>query len=396
MGRPVRQKENPMRPALPVFCLFLALNLSACDDPSGNSHPDASQNNQTNNLNHTNNTINNTNNTNNSNNLNNTNNQPGICHAADGQLFHADFPWNQRVDEMPPDAESDAIIAYLQDHHASTWAQFMIDGPSDEPGNTYGFAVLDAAGAGARPFTPTEDHFLPDCDLAPLPVPAAGALEGEEGYACTQDGDCHLLVVDRENCRLYEMWRANIEGDNFWGGCLAVWDLEANYSPALRGDCCTSADAAGLPITPLLFGPDDIAAGEIRHALRFILPNANIRNRIYVRPATHSTGATSGPADAPPYGARLRLRADFDMQRLSEPARVVARALQEYGMILADGGNITFTARNERFDAHTWAGVGLGPRDLRDLQWTDFEVVELGTRYTWDDACSCDRTPLTR
>lgn len=375
------------------WCLFLLVfQLAAgCDSGSGQSNPDAQANN-VNNQNNTNNTNNTTNNSNNSNNINNTN--TGICHAAEGQLFHVDHPWNQRVDGELPDAESDAIIAYLQNHHAAAWAQFMIDGPSDEPGNTYGFVVLDAAGAVPRPFVPTGDHFLPDCDLSPVPVPASGALEGEDGYACAGDGDCHLLVLDRNSCRLYEMWRANIDSDAFWGGCLAVWDLEAGYAPTLRGDCCTSADAAGLPITPLLFGPDDIVAGEIRHALRFILPNANIRSRVYVRPATHSTGATSGPADAPPYGARLRLRADFDMQRLSAPARVVARALQEYGMILADGGNITFTARNERFDAHTWVEAGLGPRDLMALQWTDFEVVELGPRFTWNAACSCERTPL--
>jgi serine/threonine-protein kinase len=228
-----------------------------------------------------------------------------------------------------------------------------------------------------------------------VPLPAGGALEGESGYTCDNDGDCHLIVVDTAACRLYEMWRANVEEDTFFGGCLAVWDLTQTYNPTLRGDCCTSADAAGLPIAATMFGPDEITAGEIRHALRFILPNENMRERIYVRPATHSTQATSGPGTAPPYGARLRLRADFDLQTLNPAARVVAVALQRYGMILSDGGNLTFTALNDRFTTHTWADVGLEPQDLTSLAWTDFEVVDLGERFTWDDACSCERTPLT-
>jgi hypothetical protein len=215
--------------------------------------------------------------------------------------------------------------------------------------------VLDANGAAARPFEPTDDHFLPDCDLAPLPVPDGGALEGEEGYACTQDGDCHLLVVDRQNCRLYEMWRANIDSGSFWGGCLAVWDLEAAYIPELRGDCCTSADAAGLPITPLLFGPDNIAAGEIRHALRFILPNANIRNRIYVRPATIPRSHI-GPGRSSPYGAGSPA-ADFDMRNFRLPPGG-GPSLQEFGY-WADGANYVYGA-HRAIDAHTCRS-GLAP-----------------------------------
>lgn len=318
----------------------------------------------------------------------------GLCGAAEGQLFRTDFPWNQPIDSAALDSESNAIIQYLDSNHTGG-QRFRIDGPSFETDNTYGITLLSAdADTTREAFVPTGDHYDPDCDTAPVPIPAGGAIEGETSYSCDGDGDCHLLVTDSGSCRLYEMWRANRTGPgNFEGGCLAVWDLNASYNEELRGDYCTSADAAGLPIAPLMFNADEIAAGEIKHALRFILPNSLMRERVYVRPATHSTPATSGPADAPPYGSRMRLKAGFDMTRLSEPAQVVARALQRYGMILADGGNITFVALNDRFTEHKWAEVNLGPNDLTGLEWTDFEVVDLGERIYWDG--DCVRTPLT-
>ena len=91
----------------------------------------------------------------------------------------------------------------------------------------------------------------------------------------------------------------------------------------------------------------------------------------------------------------MRLRADFDASGLNAAAQVVATALQEYGMILSDGGNITFTFANDRFTTAKWTDVGLMPGDLTSLEWSDFEVVELGTRYTWDNSCDCNRTPVT-
>lgn len=320
----------------------------------------------------------------------------GLCGASDGQLFDGSFPWNQKVASAALDAESNAIIQYLDKNHTAS-ARFQIDGPDEQANGPYGIVVLSAnASTPHREFTPSDDFYEPDCDPAPPPMPAGGAIEGESSYACEGDGDCHLIVVDSAACRLYEMWRANASGSSFQGGCQAVWDLRASYQPTLRGDCCTSADAAGLPIAAHLFTPDEIAAGEIKHAIRFILPNEHMRARIYVRPATHSTQATSGPAAAPPYGSRLRLKAGFDDSRLSAGARVVARALKDYGMILSDGGNVTFTAASDRYTTAKWPDVHLGARDLTSLRWTDFEVVELGTRYTFNASCDCNRTPIAR
>lgn len=234
-------------------------------------------------------------------------------------------------------------------------------------------------------FNPTSDFFTPDCDHVPMPVPPGGALEGETGYACLSDGDCHLIVADWQRMQLFEMWRADIRGSVFNGGCLAVWDMTRVYGPSGRGEQCTSADAAGYPIAPLLFSADEVQAGEIAHAIRFILPNAEIRKGFYVHPATH-VGGPGGPASAPPYGARLRLRADYPISTLPKGAQVVARAMQRYGMLLADGGQIALTARSDRFTKAKWSGL-LGALDLSALKPSDFEMVAGGTRITVTNDC---------
>jgi serine/threonine-protein kinase len=222
-------------------------------------------------------------------------------------------------------------------------------------------------------------------------VPAGGALEGESGYECTTDGDCHLIVVDPVQKRLYEMWRANIMGSTFRGGCSVVWDMTRVYGPEGRGEQCSSADAAGFPIAPLLFSADEVAAGAIEHAIRFILPNARMRTKTYQHPANHA-GGPSGPTDAPIYGSRWRLKASFNLASLpNEGARVVARALQRYGMVLADGGNIALTGQSDRFTTRKWSGL-LGSSDLQAVAPTDFEIVQTGEpiALTYD----CTRTPI--
>jgi len=225
----------------------------------------------------------------------------------------------------------------------------------------------------------------------PFPVPSGGALEGESGYTCTQDGDCHLLVVHPPTHKLYEMWRANISGGTFYGGCTAVWDLAKSYPANLRGDGCTSADGGGFPIAAMLFTADEVAAGVVPHAIRFILPNARIRAGTYVHPGTHTTGATSGGANAPPYGVHFRLRASYPLANLpTEGARVVARAMQKYGLFLADGGNIALTAADDRFTQHKWTDVGVDAYAFSGISVSDMEVVDLGTPMTITD---CMRNP---
>jgi serine/threonine-protein kinase len=303
---------------------------------------------------------------------------------GDGHYFPAGSFFTEDVSGEPAAADSDAIISALRS--AGGWGngdRFQID---------FSIDVLTAdASTPKTSFEPTGDFYDPDCDPAPMPVPVGGNLEGEDGYECTSDGDCHLLVFAPAEQRLYEMWRANITGGTFYGGCLAIWDLSRVYPDTGRGDQCTSADAAGFPISPLLFTADEVAAGEIAHAIRFILPNDRVRMRQMVRPATHGTN-TSGGADAPPYGVHFRLRSDYPLDTLpNDGARVVARALQRYGMFHADGGNIALTAESDRHTTAQWDGL-LGPRDLGDLAVEDFAVIHHSDPI--DVTYDCTRTPL--
>ena len=169
-----------------------------------------------------------------------------------------------------------------------------------------------------------------------------------------------------------------------------------------RGEHCTSADAAGFPIAALLFNADEVAAGEIRHAIRFILPNARmasdpalggVSGRLYVRPASHA-GAPGGPVDTVPYGARLRLKAGFDTSGYSPGARVVLAAMKRHGIVLADGGNIALTAESDRFTTAKWsdANVGITAQSLLGVQVTDFEVVDTGPRI--GETYDCERTDI--
>ena len=291
--------------------------------------------------------------------------------------------WKRDVSGAPVDSQSSAIIANLAAAGGFGNGRFQID---------FSIAVLTAdASAPFRSFTPTVDFYSPDCDLAPVPVPTVGAVEGESGYSCVGDGDCHLIVRHQPTNRLYEMWRADITNNVFHGGCLAIWELDRIYPPSGRGEQCTSADAAGLPITPLLFTADELQAGAIDHAIRFVLPNARIQAGVYVHPATHA-GAPSGQG-MPPYGARLRLRSNYPLSSLpDEGTRVIARALQRYGMILSDGGNIALTAADDRFTAAKWDDVlPSGSTGLAAIHVTDFEMIDAGSRIalTYD----CVRNP---
>lgn len=300
-----------------------------------------------------------------------------------GDRLFPDGAWfYQRIDSAPVRSDSRATTQWLTDQGGWGTGAMRID---------YSIEVLTAASdTPLRSFMPTDDFYRPACDEVMVPVPVGGVLEGESGYACAGDGDCHLIVVDRRVNRLFEMWRANIVGETFYGGCLAAWDMTRVYGAEGRGDQCTSADAAGFPIAPLLFTADEVASGHIDHAIRFILPNARMRRGFYVRPATHAGGPSATAAAAPVYGSRWRLRADFPLASLpNEGARVVARALQQYGMALADGGNIALTAQSDRDTEASWDGL-LGTRDLVAITPNDFEVIDTGAPITL--TYDCERT----
>jgi hypothetical protein len=166
-----------------------------------------------------------------------------------------------------------------------------------------------------------------------------------------------------------------MSGNNFQSACVIAWDTTHTYGENMRGDQCTSVDAAGFPISALLVTADEMATGTINHALRFILPNARMQRGVYLHPASHA-GGPSGPANAVPYGAHFRLKSSFNVSSLKPSAQIVARAMQKYGMFLADGGNIALTFADDRFTTAKWSQLDFGPRDLDTLQVTDFEMVK--------------------
>jgi serine/threonine-protein kinase len=312
--------------------------------------------------------------------------------------------FNQAVDTAPLDPSSATVIRALVGNGG--WgggSGLQIDTSID---------VYEADATSRRvPFVRAPRLIVPDSDV-PASVPVApgtaassgrGGGSGAPGFesdtSCTDGGDCHYLVVDPASHQLVEVYGATFDGTSFStltdGRSVAVWDWTRAYAGHLRGDVCTSADASGGLVAPLLFTAEEVAAGHIDHAIRFILPNTRIQDRQYVRPATHGTG--NGTArwalhDGVPYGARFRLHAGFDVSRLPPGAQIVARALMKYGMILSDGGNLAFTAKSDRFSATKWAGL-LGSHDLRSLQPTDFDMVD--GRYGTDGQSAAVRHDFT-
>ena len=238
-------------------------------------------------------------------------------------IFPADNIWNTPVDDLPVDSGSDAYITTIgasrglhPDFGSGTWA----GGPIGIP-----YTVVD----GSHPEVDVVFDYADESDPGPYPIPADAPIEGGD----QSSGDRHVLVLDRDACILYELYAAYPQLDGSWeAGSGAVFDLESN---ALRQEGWTSADAAGLPILPGLVRYDEVASGEIQHALRFTAPQTR---RAYVWPARHFASSLTGAA-YPPMGKRFRLKADFDISGFSEEVQVILRALKKYGMILADNGS---------------------------------------------------------
>ncbi len=317
----------------------------------------------------------------------------GSTGAADGgESFPASSLIYQDVSSAPLDPASDARIGHLAD--GGGWGTpgshaFQLD---------FSLTILHAdATVAPRTFTQAPGYYTPDCDAAPVPIPPGGNAEGSTDYGCdTSQNDCHVLVY--QGARLYELYQANIAGGQ-WNGspfttiCEAVWDLTHDYwrsgvTPYSRGDQCTSADAAGMPIAPLLATGAELEAGVVPHALRFILPNPRIQAGVYLHPGTHA-GRPTGDSLMPPYASRFRLRGDFDVATLpSAGAQVIARALQKFGMFLDDGGNIPLTVDQS-------AAAYVGSHDLAALRVTDFEIVASPDPIVaLTDGCT--RTPITQ
>jgi hypothetical protein len=242
----------------------------------------------------------------------------GSPRIAGCPVFPKDNPWNTDVSGYPVDrATSDAYIGSLGS--ITLWPDFG-SGAYGDYGIPYGVVPAD------QPLVPITFHVSPEIasesDPGPYPIPPTARVEG--------GGDHHVLILRQGDCKLFELYDATKQPDNGWSVySAATFDLHSN---ALRHDGYTSADAAGLPMLPGLARVDEVQSGEIDHALRIAIPQTQ---NAYIHPATHAASNSSNPA-LPPMGLRVRLKASYNVAALHGQARVIARALQVYGALVAD------------------------------------------------------------
>jgi len=264
--------------------------------------------------------------------------------------------WNQDISKAPRDPRSAAYIAYIDSHGGD---HLHPDFGSPRP---YGFPFA-VVGPGQRQLPVNYTAYGSESSPGPFPIPANARIEGGQG----SDGDRHVLVVDRADCTLYELYRAfyAAKPKPHWNADSGVaWDLG---SSALRPDGWTSADAAGLPIFPGLVRYEEAAAGRIEHAIRVTFDSTR---DAWVHPASHCAG-DSASAVAPPMGLRLRLKAGYGLGGFNGPAKVIAEAMKRYGLIVADNGsNWYFSGSSDR----RWDDDNLN--QLKGIPGSAFEVVK--------------------
>ena len=272
---------------------------------------------------------------------------PQVAGAPDCTVFPADNVWNEPVDGLSVASNSSTLISTIGSSRS-----FHMDF-----GSYAGYGIPYQVVDGSTPLRNVAFDYADESDAGPYPIPVTPLVE---------DGsDGHMLMVDRDNCKLYELFAARQSASGAWhAGSGAIWDLSSN---ALRPDGWTSADAAGLPILPGLVRYDEVAAGAIDHALRFTVPQTR---DTYIYPATHEASSSSSTS-LPPMGLRVRLKASADLTGLSPDAKVIAVALQTYGMILADNGSPWYVsgASDPRFNDDVL-------HQLDRFHGSDLEVVD--------------------
>jgi len=272
-------------------------------------------------------------------------------------IFPASDPWRTDISASPRDALSDSLIASCG---ATT-------GMHPDFGTVYGGApngIPYVVVHGTQPRVPVSFYYGDESDPGPYPVPPYAPIEG--GSSST--GDRHVLVVDADNWKLYEMYDAHpVSGGASWtGGSGAIFDMTAG---TVRPAGWTSADAAGLPILPGLVRYDEVGIHHaIEHALRFSCARTR---KAYVPPARHSAGSQTS-VNFPPMGMRVRLKASFDISGFSPSNQVILRALKKYGMFVADNGSDMYLsgAPDPR-----WSDDDL--HNLTKVHGSDFEVVQM-------------------
>jgi hypothetical protein len=274
-------------------------------------------------------------------------------------VFPENNIWNTPVADLPIDSNSSAFINTIgatrglhPDFGSGTWNGEPIGIP---------YTVVDES----QPEVDVSFDYADESDPGPYPIPASALIEG----GSQSSGDRHVLVLDRGNCILYELFSAYPQQDGSWqAGSGAYFDLNSN---ALRPSGWTSADAAGLPILAGLVRYDEVASGEIRHAVRFTAPDTRSD---FVWPARHQASSLTGTS-IPPMGQRFRLKSDFDISRFSAPVRVILQAMKTYGLILADNGSAWYISGvpDPRWDNDMLVS------ELAQVKGSDFEAVDVSS-----------------
>jgi hypothetical protein len=267
-------------------------------------------------------------------------------------LFPATNVWNQPVDKLPVASDSATIISSIG-LDTGVHADF---GSGLWDGSNIGIPYVVVHGK-TTPKSRVKFEYADESDKGPYPIPSNVPIEG--------GSDHHALIVDRDSCKLYELYALQRSGSGWTAGSGAIWNLRSN---ALRPATWTSADAAGLPILPGLARWDgDASTGHINHALRFTV--SRTRNT-FIYPARHQASSSSDPS-LPPMGLRVRLKASVDISKLPPQARIVAQAMKTYGMIVADNGSNWYVTGAP---SPHWSNDQL--HALGALHGSDFEVVD--------------------
>jgi hypothetical protein len=271
-------------------------------------------------------------------------------------VFPASSAWNQRFDRAPVARNSATLIRSIgldDNFHADFGSGLWAGGPIGIP-----FTTVGATQSKAK----VTFDYAAESDRGPYPIPPKAPIEGGRNA----DGDRHVIVVDSSSCELYELYDAHsVDGGRSWrAGSGAVFDLSGGDGQRPRG--WTSADAAGLPILPGLARYDEVAAGAIRHALRFTAPRTR---RAFIPPARHFASDANDPK-LPPMGLRVRLKRSVNLRGLPPQARVIAQAMKTYGLLLADNGSPWYVSGAP---SPKWDNDQLHALDR--LSGRDFEVV---------------------
>ena len=277
--------------------------------------------------------------------------------------FPANNAWNQDISSAAVDPNSDAIINFI----GPSIGLHPDFGSGLYAGSSMGIPY-SVVGESQSPVNINFTAYGDESDPGPMPIPATAQIEG---FPNPGNGDRHVLVIDNSNCFLYELYNASANSDGSWNaGSAAVWDLDNDEQ---RPWTWTSADAAGLPIFPGLVRYDEVAAGNIQHAIRFTLPQSQ---PAMVPPASHWAATSSNPI-APPMGMKLRLKADYDISGFSTNVQVILTALKKYGMIMADNGSAMYLsgAPDDRWDNDDL-------HNLSQVPASAFEVVKMNPIYT--------------